>query len=157
MRHIFVYTERDTNTRQPLRRIKDLTGLKELLELYQQLMETASLNGHNQFDARDLRAYWTMTHSGLPRKTPEGVDWKGNRQSTASQLQTPKEFLTGMIEKVSRPVTRADLSPRQCEGTELLSQQLAELFNIPNIEFVDQRDSGIPKLPSCFERPGDKK
>ncbi len=156
MRHIFVYTQRDANTRQPLRRIKDLTGLKTLLEQYWQLMETVSADGYYPYDAGDIRAYWTMPHLGLPKRTPEGVDWRDRTQQTASQPQSPRQFLEGMIEKVSRRQGN-DLSPRQCEGTELLSAQLAELFNIPNIEFVDQRDSGIPKLPSCFERPGDKK
>jgi len=156
MRHIFKYTERSANTRQPLRRIKDLQSLKELLNNYWELMETTSAEGYYPFDARDLRAYWTMPHANLPKKSPQGADWRDRASQTASLPQTPREFLEGMIEKVSRTHGN-DLSPRQCEGTEQLSKELAELFNIPNIVFVDQRDGAIPQLPDCFERPGDKK
>jgi hypothetical protein len=157
MRHIFKYTERDANTRQPLRRIKDIDGLRELLRQYWALMEIASADGYYPFDARDLRAYWTMSHPNLPKKSPEGADYRDRHSQTARLPQTPREFLEGMIKKVHEPLGRNDLSPRQCEGTEQLSKELAELFNIPNIVFVDQRDGAIPQLPDCFERPGDKK
>lgn len=151
MRHIFKYTELSANTRQPLRRIKDLQDLRLLLQAYWDLMETATVNGYYPFDAGDLRAYWTMPHAHLPKRTPDGVNYLDRTKQTAAIPQTPRQFLEGMLEKVNR-LQGNDLSPRQCEGVEQLSKELAELFNIPNIVFQDIREAAIPQLPQCFER-----
>jgi hypothetical protein len=154
MRHIFKYTERDANTRQPLRRVKDIDGLRGLLELYAHLAEESATNGYNNMTAKDLKTFWTSPYPLLPLKTPTGVNWNTKERVTASLPQSPAEFLDGMLEKVNR-VRGNDLSPRQCEGTETLSVLLSEIFNIPTIKFVEY--GAPPELPDCFERPGDKK
>ena len=149
MQHVFKYTERKANTRDPLRRVKDLESLRELLNLYATLIETSVKTGHNDYTAQDLYKIWTSAYDILPRKTPIGVNPNDKTRNTARLPQTPKEFLDGMLEKVNR-MQGTDLSPRQCQGTEILSEMLAVVYDIPTIKFVEV--GSIPDLPDCFER-----
>jgi hypothetical protein len=54
-----------------------------------------------------------------------------------NQHNTPKSFAQGIIDKLAQPLNRRDLSPKQCQGIEELSNMLSEIFELPQIKFVE--------------------
>jgi hypothetical protein len=142
METIFYYREKKSDrTRDPLREIKNIAELAELLKLYQATIELACLQGYDGWLATDFEEWYLDVNEHLPKKTLTGGIYC---------YQTPREWLEGCIEKTSRPRGH-DLSPRQCEGITVLSQQFASTFHTPVIKFKNKNHVVDKTLPNMFE------
>ena len=53
-------------------------------------------------------------------------------------FNSPKTFAEGILEKLEQAPKRRDLSPKQCEGIEVLSILMNEIYDIPVIKFVEK-------------------
>jgi len=63
-----------------------------------------------------------------------------------------KDFAEGILSKLEQDPKRRDLSPRQCEGIEELSQLMSDIYEIPRIVFEEHgvKKSTIPDFTKLF-------
>jgi len=94
---------------------------------------------------------------------PEFAEWfnKPNehlpRQPlVANQHNSPKSFCEGILAKLEQNPKRRDLSPKQCEGIEQLTQLMQDIFPTPRIVFAE-RTLGKPPSPEFTTLFGGKK
>lgn len=110
-------------TKDPLREITniDQTWLKTVLLGYMALQDLDSRCG--------FREWFNMENPSLPRQPMKN-----------NQLNSPQTFCQGMLDKLNQSPTRRDLSPRQCQALEALSQQMSDLYDnqIPKIKFTEK-------------------
>jgi len=55
-----------------------------------------------------------------------------------NQHNSPKSFCEGILAKLEQDPKRRDLSPKQCIGIEELTKMMSEIYEIPNIVFVEK-------------------
>ena len=63
-----------------------------------------------------------------------------------NQHNSPKSFAVGIIDKLEQSTSRRDLSPKQCTGIEELSDMLSDMFDLPQIRFVE---AGMMRAPNA--------
>ena len=149
MKHTFYYKPKaGLNTNAVLREVRNIDVLKELLIHYALLLQQASIDGYDGISAAEIKQWYTSPNEHLPKKSDGNIRLKGGY--SPQSYQSTFEWLEGMLEKVSRQ-KGTDLSPRQCEGTEMVSKQLHVIFNTPLLEFKDIADKYYNPLPDFFE------
>jgi hypothetical protein len=96
-----------------------------------------------EVDPRKEYAEWfDMPNDKLPRQTRVG-----------GQRNSPRTFCEGIIEKLNQSPNRRDLSPRQCDGIESLSRDIAEIFdNCPSIAFANKATRNVKPIPVNFNQ-----
>lgn len=62
-----------------------------------------------------------------------------------NQFNSPKSFALGIIDKLEQAPSRRDLSPKQCAGIEALSDMLSDMFELPQIRFIE---AGMMRAPN---------
>lgn len=125
-----IYYKQQTgkNTRAPLRIIEqqDQDYLHDVFTCYQILSVR---------DPRpEFREWFTKPNELLPKLLDRGTGYN-----------SPETWSQGICDKLNQAHNRRDLSPVQCAGIEALSQQMSEIYDIPNIEF---RDRALAKTPA---------
>jgi hypothetical protein len=149
MKQVLYYKPRaGLNTNSVLREIRNIEALQELLIYYSMLLELASRGGFDGIEAEDIKHWYTSANENLPKRSDGNIRKQG--AYVPRFHQSIKQWLEGMLEKVSRP-TGKDLSPYQCLGTEKMSEQISIVFNTPIIEFTDIADKYYRPLPDFFE------
>ena len=95
-------------------------------------------------DSRELFAQWFNTPNEYLPKQP-----KHN-----NQYNSPKSFAEGIIDKLNQKPNRRDLSPKQCDGIEQLSKQMATIYNdsIPSIKFCHNMHKKVPASQVNFKK-----
>jgi hypothetical protein len=132
---VITYTELARNTRDPLRKIHNMAELKELANLYWQVME-------RQQDPQ-YTYIWRNPTMAMPKKTVI--------PNKKYALQTPREFLEGFMEKINRHQGN-DLSPKQCEGFTNFNKWFSAEFGTDRVVFADKNDMlNQPDLTAIFE------
>jgi hypothetical protein len=115
------HTRTGVKTRAILRRLStaDQDYLKTVLTAYLILSE---------WDQRpEFKIWFNTANAALPVQPQK-----------QNQRNSPDSFCTGILDKLSQPAGRTDLSPVQCDAIEALSQQIKDLYdNIPDIKFQD--------------------
>ena len=113
------------NTRDVLRRLitRDMDNLREQIKTYWLVMEHES--------DRELTEVWNKPTKAMPKKTVV----PGKKYA----LQTPREFIEGIQEKINRQ-RGTDLSPKQCDGITAFSEWFSEHYDRPMVVFVDRDD-----------------
>jgi len=126
MKETITYKKRvGVNTKDTLRTVKDPDQhwLKTVMLGYLCLENT---------DPRpEFKQWFNKPNDKLPRQPMMN-----------NQYNTPKSFAEGILAKLEQDPKRRDLSPRQCDGIEELSQLMSDIYEIPRIVFEEQ---GIPK------------
>lgn len=131
---IYYKTKNNLATRDPLRTLtmEDQEYVKRVMQCYLDLA---------QCDPRPEFATWfNLPNSSLP--TQRQQDNQANSAAT---------WALGIIEKLSRSPNRRDLSPSQCKGIEILSQQIAECYPWDPIPAIIFKDIGLAKLPATLD------
>lgn len=133
---IYYKIKQGIKTNDPLRELnqQDQNYIKQVMECYMALAKA---------DPRPEFAQWfAMPNPALPPQKERG----GLRNSAASWCE-------GIIEKLSRAPHRRDLSPRQCQGIETLSEHIADCYDrehCPTIRFKDIATKNQPQLPAAY-------
>lgn len=132
---VITYTQLARNTRDPLRKIHNIKDLRDLVDLYWQVME-------RQKDP-EYTYIWNNPTKAMPKKTViPNKKWA---------LQTPREFLEGFSEKINRHQGN-DLSPKQCQGFVNFNIWFSTEFGTDRIVFADKNDlASMPNLSAIFE------
>lgn len=126
------------DTRDTLRNTtpQDQAYLRRVMECYQQLAIT---------DPRPEFAQWfDMPNNKLPRQPQKN-----------NERNTPRTFCQGIIDKLNQAPNRRDLSPKQCEGIEALSQDISEMYttdHCPSIEFKNKLTFNVNPVPEQFTK-----
>jgi hypothetical protein len=74
-----------------------------------------------------FREWFNKANEHLPKQPKVG-----------NQHNTPKSFAEGILAKLEQDPKRRDLSPKQCEGIEQLTKMMSEIYDIPNIVFIEK-------------------
>tara|TARA_R110000868_G_scaffold354372_2_gene615642 strand:+ start:624 stop:1055 length:432 start_codon:yes stop_codon:yes gene_type:complete len=118
-----IYKKRlGVNTKEVLRTIneQDQTWIKTVMQGY------LKLTMHNADTSNEFKTWFNHANDQLPKLSLVG-----------HPHNSPRTFAEGIIEKLEQAPSRRDLSPRQCEGIEVLSMQMSLGYNIPDIKFVE--------------------
>lgn len=135
---IYYKVKQGIKTNDPLRELsqQDQNYIKKVMECYLEL---------SKIDPRPEFAEWfNMPNKALPPQKERG----GERNSAHSWCE-------GIIEKLSRAPHRRDLSPRQCEGIETLSEHIADCYSrdiCPTIRFKDSSLKNMPQVPAAYNK-----
>lgn len=124
------------NTKDVLRELRpqDEMWLRMVFMGYRTLSEIDNRRG--------FKDWFNMPNTSLPKQP-----MKNNLHNS------PASFCDGMMEKLHQGHGRRDLSPRQCDGIEALSQQMADLYEnaIPVIAFKNKSAKTIPASQVSFD------
>lgn len=125
---IYYKPKTGVNTRDTLRQISDadIKHLCKVMDCYQKL---AKADPRWQFED-----WFNQPNKLLPKHGKE----------LGYKMNTPKSWCEGIIDKLTKQ--GRDLSPRQCEGIEVLSVEITKWFKdeCPTIEFKNKLDRASP-------------
>jgi hypothetical protein len=125
MKHTIYYRDLDgRNTKDVLRKLStiDEEYLKRVFTAYKLLYDAEP--------RADFRTWYDQPNKQLPRQPRMN-----------NQHNSPRTFVDGIIDKLSQAKNRRDLSPRQCDGIEVLSSQIEQMYDenlCANIEFAEE-------------------
>lgn len=75
----------------------------------------------------EFKQWFNTSNDKLPRQPLVG-----------NKHNSPKTFAEGILAKLEQDAKRRDLSPKQCEGIEVLSSLMSDIYEIPNIKFTER-------------------
>ena len=125
------YKVRDAKTKDPLRElaIADVQWLKTVMLGYQVLAAYET----------DFGRWFNMDNDYLPLQKENGM-----------KKNTGYSFAEGIINKLNQGKGKNDLSPRQCQGIEKLTEQVSEIYDVPKIQFKDKIYKKTPATETSF-------
>jgi hypothetical protein len=88
----------------------------------------------------EFREWFDMPNPKLPKLKDQG-----------SGFNSPRTWCQGIIEKLSRAPTKRDLSPRQCNGIQALSEEISIIYDLglcPSLAFVNKLDKITQSMPT---------
>lgn len=116
--------------------LEDQNYIKKVMDCYRQLAE---------LDTRpEFKQWFNSENHHLPRQP-----LNNNRHNSA------RSFCDGIIDKLNQAPNRRDLSPKQCDGIETLSQHIAACYDqglCPTIEFKNKMEKSVAAIPQSFNR-----
>jgi len=123
------------------RETKDI--LREITPADQQYIKTvmtAYLDLETADPRPEFKEWFNQPNKKLPPKKEKGLG-----------PNTPKTWCEGIISKLNQAPNRRDLSPKQCEGIEMLSQAISEIYDrCPSIEFKNKLNKDDDNRPAGF-------
>jgi len=125
---------------------RDLTGrdtkdvLRKLSAVDEEYLKRVFIAYKMLYDAEprdDFRTWYDTPNKQLPRQPRMN-----------NQHNSPRTFIDGIYDKLSQAKNRRDLSPRQCDGIEVLSAQIEGMYDenlCANIVFAEESQRHVVK------------